>query len=88
MRIAVAASPEERRSETPDTDFLRAIARQSGGAYCARGEGDKWLELLPKPKRLTEREVVTDIWNHPLAAALLLGLLCAEWWLRRRKGLA
>lgn len=88
MRIAVAASPEERRSETPDTDFLRAIAHQSGGAYCARGEGDKWLELLPKPKRLTEREVVTDIWNHPLAAALLLGLLCAEWWLRRRKGLA
>ena len=88
MRIAVAASPEERRSEAPDADFLHSIARQSGGACFARGEADKWLELLPQPRRLTEREVVTDIWNHPLAAALLLGLLCAEWWIRRRRGLA
>ena len=87
-RIAVAASPEERRSEAPDTEFLRAIAKHSGGAYFARGEDDKWLKLLPKPNHLTEREVVTDIWNHPLAAALLLGCLCAEWWLRRRTGLA
>ncbi len=87
-RIAVAASPEERRSEAPDTEFLHAIAKQSGGAYFARGEGDKWLKLLPKPHHLTEREVVTDIWNHPLAAAILLACLCAEWWLRRRTGLA
>ena len=87
-RIAVAASPEERRSEAPDTEFLHAIAKQSGGAYFARGEGDKWLKLLPKPHHLTEREVVTDIWNHPLAAVILLACLCAEWWLRRRTGLA
>ena len=87
-RIAVAASPEERRGEVPDAGFLHAIARQSGGAYFAIGEGDKWLKSLPKPKRLTERERVTDIWNHPLVAALLFGLLCSEWWLRRRSGLA
>ena len=87
-RIAVAASPEERRSEAPDTEFLHAIAKQSGGTYFARGEGDKWLKLLPKPHHLTEREVVTDIWNHPLAVSILLACLCAEWWLRRRTGLA
>lgn len=87
-RIAVAASPEERRGEAPDAGFLHAIARQSGGAYFAIGEGDQWLKALPKPKRLTERERVTDIWNHPMVATLLFGLLCAEWWLRRRRGLA
>ena len=87
-RIAVAASPEERRGEAPDADFLRAIAKQSGGAYFARGEGEKWLKLLPKVTHLTEHEVVTDVWNHPLAAALLLVCLCAEWWLRRSRGLA
>ena len=87
-RIAVAASPEERRGEAPDAEFLRAIAKQSGGAYFSRGEGDKWLKQLPKVSRLTEREVVTDVWNHPLAAILLLACLCAEWWLRRRRGLA
>ena len=87
-RIAVAASPEERRGEAPDTKFLQTLARDSGGAYFKRGEGDKWLAALPKPKRQIEREVVTDIWNHPLAAALLISTLCAEWWLRRRRGLA
>jgi uncharacterized membrane protein len=88
LQFAVATAPEERRGEAPDAEFLRRLARQSGGACFARGEGDKWLQSLPKPKRLTEREVVTDIWNHPLAAVLLLGSLCAEWWLRRRRGLA
>jgi uncharacterized membrane protein len=86
-RIAVAASPAERRNEAPDAEFLRTIARQSGGAYLSIGDGDKWLKSLPKPSHLTEREVVTDVWNHPLAAALLFGLLCTEWWLRRRRGL-
>ena len=87
-RIAVAASPEERRGEAPDAEFLRGIAKQSGGAYIAGGEGDKWLKMLPKPRVLAEREVVTEIWNHPLAASLLLVCLCTEWWLRRRTGLA
>ena len=54
----------------------------------ARGQGEAWLKMLPKPKRLTERTVVTDIWNHPLPVVILLGCLCAEWWLRRRRGLA
>jgi uncharacterized membrane protein len=88
MRFAIAASPEERRGEAPDAGFLRAIAQQSNGAYFARGEGEKWLGSLPEPKRQTEREIVTDVWNHPLVAIALLGLLCAEWWFRRRRGLA
>ncbi len=87
-RIAVAASPEERRGEAPDAEFLRAIAKQSGGSYFARGEGDKWLKMLPKANHLTEREVITDVWNHPLAAIILLACLCTEWWLRRSTGLA
>ena len=84
----MAASPEERRGEAPDAEFLRAIAKQSGGSYFARGEGDRWLKLLPKANHLTEREVLTDIWNHPLAAIILLACLCTEWWLRRSTGLA
>jgi len=87
MSFAVAASPEERRGEAPDAGFLMEIAQQSGGRYFARGEGDQWLETLPKAKRHTERVVVTDVWNHPLIVTLLLGCLCGEWWLRRRRGL-
>jgi uncharacterized membrane protein len=88
MSFAVAASPEERRGEAPDAGFLKEVAKQSGGGYFARGEGDKWLEILPKPQRQTERVLVTDIWNHPLIVTLLLACLCGEWWFRRRRGLA
>ena len=87
MRFAVATSPEERRGEAPDATFLQAIAKQSNGAYFTRGQGEKWLESLPKPQRKTEREVVTDVWNHPVFVLLLFGFLCAEWWFRRRRGL-
>jgi hypothetical protein len=88
MRFAVATSPEERRGEAPDGALLRGVAAQSKGGYFTRGEGDKWLDSLPKPQRKTEREVVTDVWNHPVLVLLLFGFLCAEWWLRRRMGLA
>jgi uncharacterized membrane protein len=87
MRFAVASSPEERRGESPDAGFLQEIARQSHGAYFARGEGEKWLKCLPEARRRSEREVVTDVWNHPLIAVSLLACLCGEWWLRRRRGL-
>jgi uncharacterized membrane protein len=88
LRFAVAASPAERRGEAPDAGFLRALATQSGGGYFTRAETENWLRALPKPRRQTQRVVVTDVWNHPLAASGLLALLAAEWWLRRRRGLA
>ena len=88
IRFAVAASPDERRGEPPDVGFLQEIAARSGGAVFAPGEGEKWLEALPKAQRMTEREVITDFWNHPWVVTLLLGCLCGEWWIRRRSGLA
>lgn len=87
LRFAVAASPEERRGESPDAEWLKSLT-VSGGGYFTRAESDRWLASLPAARRLSEREVVTDIWNHPAAALILLGCLCAEWWLRRRRGLA
>ena len=87
-RIAVAASPAERRGEAPDAAFLQTIARQSGGAYFTRANAGKWLDALPKPRRQSEHEVITDGWNHPSIVILLLACLCAEWWVRRRNGLA
>ncbi|MBN8456886.1 MAG: hypothetical protein J0M04_03505 [Verrucomicrobia bacterium] len=87
LRVAVASSPEERRGETPDAAWLKSLT-VTGGGYFTRTESDRWLSSLPKPRRQSERETVTDIWNHPAAALALLGCLCAEWWLRRRRGLA
>lgn len=88
MRFAVAPSPAERRGEAPDAEFLRAVAAQSGGGYFTPAGADAWLRALPAPRRKTERVIVTDIWNHPLPVCALLVLLGAEWFVRRRRGLA
>jgi Putative glutamine amidotransferase len=88
LQFAVAPSPDERRGEPADAGFLRALASQSGGGYFTPGEGGKWLDVLPRSQRRSDRVVVTDAWNHPLVVILLCGSLCGEWWLRRRRGLA
>ncbi|MCF7674563.1 MAG: hypothetical protein K9M97_04410, partial [Akkermansiaceae bacterium] len=88
LRFAVAASAEERRGEPPDAGYLKELASLSHGGYFSLEAADQWLEALPKPDRQTERVVVSDAWNHPLAVIVLLGCLAAEWWLRRRRGLA
>ncbi|MBC8126019.1 MAG: hypothetical protein H8M99_02575 [Gloeobacteraceae cyanobacterium ES-bin-144] len=88
MKFAVASSPEERRGEPSDVEFLRELAKRSNGHYFSIGEGDKWLETLPKPRRQIERVIVTDVWNHPMIVTMLLGCLCGEWWFRRRRGFA
>ena len=87
-RFAVVASAAERRGEPADAATLKEIARLSGGAYFARADAGKWLDRLPKPTRQSEREVITDAWNHPVLAILLLACLCGEWWVRRHGGLA
>lgn len=66
--------------------FLRRVAERSGGRYVrASGAGDltSWLaSSLSDPP-----PVLHDLWHHPLAFALVVVLLSAEWILRRRWGL-
>jgi hypothetical protein len=62
------------------------VAERSGGRYVrASGAGDltSWLaSSLSDPP-----PVLHDLWHHPLAFALVVVLLSAEWILRRRWGL-
>jgi hypothetical protein len=66
--------------------FLRRVAERSGGRYVrASGAGDltSWLaSSLSDPP-----PVLHDLWHYPLAFALVVVLLSAEWILRRRWGL-
>ena len=42
--------------------------------------------LEAQTREITRREDL-ELWNHPLFLALAVGLLSAEWWIRRRKHL-
>jgi hypothetical protein len=67
--------------------FLRRVARDSGGRYVRAGDAKQvatWLENAAPLDAAPERR---DLWHEPWAYALVLGLLSAEWILRRRWGL-
>jgi len=67
--------------------FLRRIARESGGRYVRAADASQvtsWLASSAPPNAAPEQR---DLWHEPWAYALILGMLSAEWILRRRWGL-
>lgn len=67
--------------------LLRRMARASGGRYARAEEASRvatWLrEAATQPAAPEQR----DLWQEPWAFALVVGLLSAEWILRRTWGL-
>jgi len=67
--------------------FLRRVARASGGRYVPAADAGRvlaWLqESVPQNAAAEQR----DLWQTPWAFAFIVGLLSAEWVLRRRWGL-
>lgn len=72
---------------------LQDLARQSHGEFMASSQwSDQRLEqALDKLKQLAPSEIVerrqVRLWSNPWLFSLLLALLSAEWWFRRRWGL-
>jgi uncharacterized membrane protein len=67
--------------------FLRRVARNSGGRYVRAADASRvpgWLQATVPQNAAPERR---DLWHEPWAFALVIGLLSAEWILRRRWGL-
>jgi hypothetical protein len=67
--------------------WLRRAARDSGGRYVRAADAAKipeWLSAAIPQYAPPERR---DLWHEPWAFAAIIGLLSAEWILRRRWGL-
>ena len=86
--VVESAAVEMARLQT-DLAALRAAAEISGGALLTGAEALAELERrLPAGEAVRVRPLPPrPLWNHPLAALLLFGLLCGEWILRRYWGL-
>jgi hypothetical protein len=88
-RFAVRVPSEEELGDLAcDEGLLREVARAAGGTYLPFWRFPEVEGLLRDAR--TTRERVTEIrpWDRPLWVALaLLGLLAAEWILRKRRDL-
>jgi uncharacterized membrane protein len=67
--------------------LLRRLARESGGKYVRSADAGQIVPALRSSAPRTTEPERRDLWHEPWAFALVIGLLAAEWILRRRWGL-
>lgn len=66
---------------------LRRLARQTGGEYVPAADIDRALDAIAAAKPDTAERERHDLWHEPWAFLFVVGLLAAEWVLRRTWGL-
>jgi hypothetical protein len=86
-RFLVSTGHPELNRLDADERLLSAIAAATGGKHMLETLDPAQLARIDAPARevLSRRDV--SLWDHPLALALLLALLAADWLLRRRAGM-
>ena len=78
----------EFRNLAPNLDELTALARQSGGEVIDIDQLDNFVRSLPTRQVPITETRVEPLWHSSTWLALTLICLCAEWGLRRWRGLA
>ena len=86
--VRVAPSDSEYFDAAMRAPLLRRISEETGGVYYT----PQTVSSLADDVKYTGRGVTTveerDLWDMPINFVLLIGLAGAEWFLRKRKGLA
>jgi hypothetical protein len=85
--MTVAPYRMELEDPAPNFDLLRDVARESGGRFLPLSDLGKLPDLLGLEPVVDRSVREMSLLESPLLFFLLLGLLGAEWALRRRRGL-
>jgi len=80
----VEAVSLERQEPAMREDMLRQMAEMSGGQYLTAADLPLLGKLLSGEKRRTSVKYSRELFDLPIAFAILIVLLTAEWLLRRR----
>lgn len=86
--IYVKNNDLEFKETTINEPLLKKLAGFSNGEYFKLEELDKLYGKMDESVEARVNKTINrDLWDNPLLILLLLGLLSAEWVLRKRKGL-
>jgi hypothetical protein len=84
----VADSFEEYHDANLKTDLLNKLAADTGGRYYTPDTMRTLPEDISYSDRGASRLEEKELWDMPILFLLLAGAACAEWMVRKRKGLA
>jgi uncharacterized membrane protein len=85
--VLVGSADLEMTDPRANRALLERLASQTGGAIVPSGRSSDLVAKLRAAAPAAALSVRTDLWHNVWSLAALLGLLAAEWVLRRRWGL-
>lgn len=90
MQDAFLVQPDYREFQTAqyDPQFLQNFAETHGGGFYTLDDLDELADAIPVPQALDSQEVVLHLWHLPGFYVALVGMMIAEWYLRRKAGQA
>lgn len=71
-----------------NVELLKRVAAETGGKYFTLDRAGSLLEELTYLEGKNSERVSKDLWDMPINFMLIIGLASAEWFLRKKKGLA
>jgi uncharacterized membrane protein len=71
-----------------NVELLKRIAAETGGKYFPLSDARNLLEEIQYLEGANSERVTKDLWDMPINFLLIVGLASAEWFLRKKKGLA
>ena len=88
-QIEIYAHPQLAELESPQRNdaLLKALTEQTGGAYVTIADAASLPENIADVQNPVFVDAERELWAHPLILLAVVGLLGAEWFLRKRIGL-
>ncbi len=71
-----------------NVELLKRVSAETGGKYFTLNSATDLLDEITMLEGKNSERVSKDLWDMPVNFMLLIGLAGAEWFLRKRKGLA
>ncbi|HEY8459751.1 MAG TPA: hypothetical protein VIM99_05185, partial [Blastocatellia bacterium] len=71
-----------------NVELLKRASAETGGKYFPMSDAGDLLDEITLLEGKNSERVSKDLWDMPINFILLIGLAGAEWFLRKRKGLA
>ena len=85
--LQVRPATAELRQLSQNVPLLKRLAEQTGGKYLPIEKASDLPKYLREATHVIEKHRDNDLWDSPWIFALITGLFCGEWFLRKRSGL-